>query len=81
MAATFDAGPVRDLLALRASEAGVGVNQLADVLRVSRRTLQRVMTRDRLRWDSADHLAVALGHHPSELWPSWFQSHNLKETA
>ena len=45
---------------------------LADVLRLDRSTLHRLLTRDRLRYDAADHIAVALGCHPYELWPEWF---------
>jgi lambda repressor-like predicted transcriptional regulator len=31
-----------------------------------------VLSRDRLRSDAADRIAVVLGRHPSELWPEWF---------
>lgn len=40
-------------------------------LRVDRSTLHRVLSRDRLRSDAADRIAVVLGRHPSELWPEW----------
>lgn len=46
---------------------------LAEVLRVDRSTLYRVLSRDRLRSDTADRIAVALGRHPFELWPEWFR--------
>ena len=45
---------------------------LADVLRLDRSTLHRLMGRDRLRYDAADRVAIALGRHPYELWPEWF---------
>ena len=45
---------------------------LADILRLDRSTLHRLMGRDRLRYDAADRIAVALGRHPYELWPDWF---------
>ncbi len=45
---------------------------LADVLRLDRSTLHRLLGRDRLRYDAADRIAVALGRHPYELWPEWF---------
>ena len=47
---------------------------LADVLRLDRSTLHRLLRRDRLRYDVADRVAVALGRHPYELWPEWFNS-------
>ena len=45
---------------------------LAGVLQVDRSTLHRLLSRDRLRSDAADRIAVTLGRHPSELWPEWF---------
>ena len=47
---------------------------LADILRLDRSTLHRLMGRDRLRYDVADRIAVALGRHPYELWPEWFNN-------
>lgn len=47
---------------------------LADVLRLDRSTLHRLLRRDRLRYDVADRIAVALGRHPYELWPEWFSN-------
>ena len=47
---------------------------LADVLRLDRSTLHRLLRRDRLRYDVADRIAVALGRHPYELWPEWFNN-------
>jgi hypothetical protein len=41
-------------------------------LQVDRSTLHRLLSRDRLRSDAADRIAVTLGRHPSELWPEWF---------
>jgi lambda repressor-like predicted transcriptional regulator len=41
-------------------------------LRVNRSTLHRLLSRDQLRSDAADRIAVTLGRHPSELWPEWF---------
>ena len=38
-------------------------------LQVDRSTLHRLLSRDRLRSDAADRIAVTLGRHPSELWP------------
>jgi lambda repressor-like predicted transcriptional regulator len=41
-------------------------------LPLSRQTIRTVMTKERLRADVADRVAVALGCHPCELWPEWF---------
>ncbi len=56
----------------RLREDDVDMTFLAEVLRVDRSTLCRVLSRDRLRYDTADRIAVALGRHPYELWPEWF---------
>jgi len=45
---------------------------LAGDIKIDRRTLERLRHRRRLRLDCADRIAVALGRHPSELWPEWF---------
>ena len=39
---------------------------------IDRRTFERVRHRQRIRSDCADRVAVALGRHPSEIWPEWF---------
>ena len=52
---------------------------LADVLRLDRSTLHRLMGRDRLRYDAADRIAIALGRHPYELWPEWFTNSSEQE--
>lgn len=56
----------------RLLEGDADLVALADVLRLDRSTLHRLMGRDRLRYDAADRIAVALGRHPYELWPEWF---------
>lgn len=56
----------------RLLRGGDDLSALADVLRLDRSTLHRLLCRDRLRYDAADRIAVALGRHPSELWPEWF---------
>lgn len=48
------------------------LSALADVLRLDRSTLHRLLRGDRLRYDAADRIAIALGRHPYELWPEWF---------
>lgn len=52
---------------------------LARQLGVTERTLRRLAVRGRLRSDSADRLAVALGHHPSEIWSEWFPLESSNE--
>lgn len=56
----------------RLLDGGADLVALADVLRLDRSTLHRLMGRDRLRYDAADRIAIALGRHPYELWPEWF---------
>ena len=56
----------------RLLDGDADLSALADVLRLDRSTLHRLLCRDRLRYDAADHIAVALGRHPYELWPEWF---------
>jgi len=60
-----------------ADQAG-DLSALAEVLRLDRSTLYRVLSRDRLRYDTADRIAVCLGRHPSELWPEWFPTHEKR---
>jgi lambda repressor-like predicted transcriptional regulator len=60
------------LLTARAEEHRVPLTELSLCLRLPRRTLHRVLSSSRLRWDTADRVAVALGRHPFEIWPTWF---------
>ncbi len=68
------AAPAQRLLRQQAADQAGDLSALADILRVDRSTLYRVLGRDRLRYDTADRIAVCLGRHPSELWPEWFAS-------
>jgi lambda repressor-like predicted transcriptional regulator len=70
--AFLDAAPARRLLARAADVHDGDLSALAAVLRLDRSTLHRLLSRERLRYDAADHIAVSLGRHPSELWPDWF---------
>ena len=56
----------------RLIDGDADLSALADVLRLDRSTLHRLLSRDRLRYDATDRIAVALGRHPYELWPEWF---------
>ena len=71
----FPAQPARDAVTAMALTHQVTVAQLALSLGIHRSTLQRLYTRSHLRYDAADHIAVTLGRHPSELWPDWFGPH------
>lgn len=66
------AAPAQRLLLQQAADQAGDLSALAQVLRLDRSTLYRVLGRDRLRYDTADRIAVCLGRHPSELWPEWF---------
>ena len=71
-AARFPAAPVRALVAHRMTLGCVSLAELAVTLRLPLRTLQRVRRSEVLGWTVADRCAVALGYHPSQLWPEWF---------
>ena len=66
------AAPAQRLLRQQAAHQAGDLSALAQVLRLDRSTLYRVLGRERLRYDTADRIAVGLGRHPSELWPEWF---------
>jgi lambda repressor-like predicted transcriptional regulator len=68
----FDGEPARVRLLARATTNNSTLTDLVDSLRLPRRTLTRLLTGQTLRWDSADRIAIALGHHPCEIWPEWF---------
>jgi lambda repressor-like predicted transcriptional regulator len=72
MTSYFAAEPARRMLRRLAAESDSSICALADNMKVDRSTIQRLFTRDRLRWDAADHIAVALGCHPCQVWPEWF---------
>jgi hypothetical protein len=68
----FPAEPARRALYRLARDRRVPLTHLARLVALDRRTIQRLARRDRLRVDAADRIAVALGRHPCELWPTWF---------
>ncbi len=73
------AAPAQRLLRQQAASQAGDLSALAEVLRLDRSTLYRVLRRDRLRYDTADRIAVCLGRHPSELWPEWFPTSEQAE--
>ncbi len=68
----FPTAPARRLLAEVVADCDGNLSAASVMLRVDRSTLHRLLSRDRLRSDAADRVAVMLGRHPSELWPDWF---------
>ena len=68
----FPAGPARRLVARVVADCDGNLTAASATLHVDRSTLHRLLSRDRLRSDAADRIAVTLGRHPSELWPEWF---------
>ena len=68
----FPAAPAGRLVARVVADCDGNVTAASAALRVDRGTLHRLLSRDRLRSDAADRIAVTLGRHPSELWPDWF---------
>ena len=68
----YTAAPARTRLQAVACARGLPLVVIADDLGIPRRTMWRILNGARIRWDTADRVAVALGHHPCELWPDWF---------
>ena len=72
------AEPARHALEREAVSRHATVSGLARGLGLDRSTLYRLLYRENLRYDAADHIAVALGRHPCEIWPEWFD-HRARE--
>jgi lambda repressor-like predicted transcriptional regulator len=72
MTSYFPAEPARRALRRLAADRDNTIVDIAISAGIDRCTLQRLFTRDRLRYDAADNIAVALGSHPCQLWPEWF---------
>ena len=68
----FPVAPARRLLARVVADCDGNLTVASAALQVDWSTLHRLLSRDRLRSDAADRIAVTLGRHPSELWPDWF---------
>ena len=68
----FSAAPARRLLARVVADCDGNLTAASLALQLDRSILHRLLSRDRLRSDAADRIAVTLGRHPSELWPDWF---------
>ncbi|HEV2890301.1 MAG TPA: helix-turn-helix domain-containing protein [Frankiaceae bacterium] len=72
MPRSFPAEPARRALRALLADRQDSIVATAAAIGVDATTLHRLFTRDVIRYDAADRVAVALGHHPSELWPEWF---------
>jgi len=68
----FPTVPAWRLVARVVADCDGNLTAASAALQVDRSTLHRLLSRDRLRSDAADRIAVTLGRHPSELWPEWF---------
>ena len=68
----YDAAPLVIELRRCARRRDQSMTDLAEELRIDRRTLQRVLAKRSVRSDIADRISIALGRHPGELWPEWF---------
>ena len=60
------------------AERDIGIVDIAVAAGIDRCTLQRLCTRERLRYDAADNIAIALGYHPCQLWPEWFPTKEIR---
>ncbi|HVF19505.1 MAG TPA: helix-turn-helix transcriptional regulator [Mycobacteriales bacterium] len=78
MTSYFPAKPARRALRRLATDRDLSICALAENIGVDPCTIHRLFTRDRIRWDAADHIAVALGYHPYQLWPEWFDLPEVK---
>lgn len=78
MLSYFPAEPARRALRRLAADRDKTIIDIAAAAGIDRATLQRLFTRDRLRFDAADNIAVALGCHPCQLWPEWFTPEGIR---
>jgi plasmid maintenance system antidote protein VapI len=55
------------------SRRSQSISDLANELRIDRRTLQRILAKAAVRGDAADRVAIALGRQPGERPTEWFR--------
>jgi len=72
-AVQLPAGPAHRAIAERAERQRISDEQTSRGLGLDPDLVRSVAHRRWLPWELADEVAVALGRHPSELWPEWFQ--------
>ena len=66
--------PTREAIAVWAEAHRLGFEDLAGVLRLQTHALRLLLERRWLTWETANEIAVALGCHPYEIWPGWFDT-------
>jgi lambda repressor-like predicted transcriptional regulator len=71
-AAQFPAEPARRVINAFASGRRITLAQAAAQLHLDAALVRAVFHRRWIPWEAADAIAVALGHHPCDLWPDWF---------
>ena len=71
-AALFPAEPARRAIDEFASTRRITLGEAAAHLHLDAALVQAVFQRRWVPWEAADAIAVALGHHPCDLWPEWF---------
>lgn len=71
-AALFPAEPARRTIDEFASTRRITLGEAAAQLHLDAALVQSVFHGRWIPWEAADAIAVALGHHPCDLWPEWF---------
>ena len=66
------AAPARRAITIWADSHRLELRDLAEVLHLQTHELRLLLERRWLTWETADEIAVALGRHPFEIWPGWF---------
>ena len=66
--------PARRAITAWADSHRLDLRDLAEVLHLQTHELRLVLERRWLTWETADEIAVALGRHPFEIWPGWFDT-------
>jgi len=73
LAVELPTAPARRALVEYARRRRLSMDQLSDVLHLDDVDIPALVQRRWLPWPLADRVAVALGRHPCELWPEWFE--------
>ena len=68
------AAPARRAITAWADSHQLDLQDLAEVLRLQTHELRLLLDRRWLTWETADEIAIALGRHPYEIWPGWFDT-------
>ena len=68
------AAPARRAITAWADSHRLDLQDLAEVLHLQTHELRLLLDRRWLTWETADEIAVALGRHPFEIWPGWFDT-------